>query len=419
MRLSEFVLASIFALLSGCASHPKSLSGQATYYVNEARGAITEGDCAKAAVQIQIALYLQTGDIKIRELFSTSATARECYYGYLNRGLDDLSLMSGLSTTFTRLNVIKSAGIFSEQQMGDLIAKFSKKITEGNVSGSMPFDLSDNLASLPALGSPFHQQIIVDRSIKKLQSLDSYSRPLVQLLDYVQTVGVGSPLGKRVESLLSTMNIRRTELESVAKIFPKYAAARKDEITARAFLQIKNGDRLLADDFLALFRSKIPGVEWVSVPGPKIVTVVIERVRNDEKVISESSQTITYAQHEVNMVNAVLLMPRNASFIYDVVSGGAEIEFGYVVSATMDGKLVHDEVVRGKVGGGYQRCQNARIQNVFGGVSSAGFVANDDMQKRCTVPNSASLDELRALVFSRVAASVRKVPSIKNAEEMN
>ncbi|MEI2744968.1 MAG: hypothetical protein V9G22_05620 [Ottowia sp.] len=32
-----------------------------------------------------------------------------------------------------------------------------------------------------------------------------------------------------------TMNIRRDELDAVAKVFPKFAAARKEEITARVF----------------------------------------------------------------------------------------------------------------------------------------------------------------------------------------
>jgi hypothetical protein len=112
-------------------------------------------------------------------------------------------------------------------------------------------------------------------------------------------------------------------------------------------------------------------------------------------------------------------MPRNASYLYEVVSGGAEIEYGYVISAIVDGKMVHDEVVRGKVGGEYQRCQNSRIQNVFGGVSSANFVANDDMKQRCASPSSASIEELRKDVFSKIVDGVLKVPKIKLVHDLN
>lgn len=166
-------------------------------------------------------------------------------------------------------------------------------------------------------------------------------------------------------------------------------------------------------------RGRVHGVEWVPAAGPKTTTVVIERVRNDEKTLPERSQTITYAQGEVNLLSAALLMPRNASYLYEVVSGGAEIEYGYVVSAITDGKTIYDEVIRGKVGGEYRRCQNARIQNVFGGVTSAGFVANDDMQQRCSGPSSASMEDLRNDVFSKIVDGVLKVPPIKVAHELN
>jgi hypothetical protein len=215
------------------------------------------------------------------------------------------------------------------------------------------------------------------------------------------------------------MNIRRDELDAVAKVFPKYAAVRKDEITARVLLQVKNGDRILADDLRQSLRDKVRGIELVSSADPKTTVLTIERIRNDEKILPEQSKTIIYAQHEVDIMSAVLLMPRNASYIYEVVSGGAELEYGYVVTATVDGKVIYDELIRGKVGGQYRRCQNARIQNVFGGTSSAGFVANDDMRQRCAGPSSVSIEQLRQEVFSKIIDGVLKVPPIKLAHELN
>jgi hypothetical protein len=112
-------------------------------------------------------------------------------------------------------------------------------------------------------------------------------------------------------------------------------------------------------------------------------------------------------------------MPRNASYLYEVVSGGAEIEYGYVVSVVVDGKTILDDVIRGRVGGEYRRCQNTRIQNVFGGVSSAGFVANDDMQSRCSGPSSVPVEDLRKEVLSKVMQGVLNVATIKAAQELN
>lgn len=410
---------SLSIFLAACAIYPQSREDQATYHASEARAAISKGDSTNAANQIDVALTRPTGDTKIKELFASYPKGRDYYRAYLEKSIVDVSSAYQAAAVFEKLSTVKSAGIFSEDQVRDLFANLMKVITDGNTTGSVPFDLGDKTDLFPELKSSAHQQIIVNRSIKNLQGNGSGSRPVSGLMEYVQRIGIDSVEGKRMESLLPTMNIRRDELEVVAKVFPKFAAARKEEITARVFMQVKNGDRLLSEDLLQTFRGKVRGVEWVPSVGPRTTTLVIERLRNDEKTLPERSQTITYAQHEVNLLSAALLMPRNASYLYEVVSGGAEIEYGYVVSAIADGKTIYDEVIRGKVGGEYHRCQNARIQNVFGGVSSAGFVANDDMQQRCAGPSSASIDELRKEIFLKVGDSILKVPPIKVAHELN
>lgn len=413
------VILNLTFFMTACATYPQSREDQATYHASEARAAISKGDSTNAASQIDVTLTRPTGDTKIKELFASYPKGRDYYRTYLEKSIVDISSASQAAAVFEKLSTVKSAGIFSDDQVRDLFANLIKVVTDGNTTGSVPFDLGDKIDLFPELKSSAQQQIIVNRSIKNLQGNGSGSRPVSALMEYVQRIGVDSVEGKRMESLLLTMNIRRDELEVVAKVFPKFAAARKEEITARVFMQVKNGDRLLSEDLLQTLRSRVHGVEWVSSADPKTTTLVIERLRNDEKTLPERSQTITYAQHEVNLLSAVLLMPRNASYLYEVVSGGAEIEYGYVVSAVANGKPIYDEVIRGKVGGDYRRCQNARIQNVFGGVSSAGFVANDDMRHRCAGPSSASIDELRKEIFSKVVDGVLKVPPIKVVHELN
>ena len=417
--LTTATIVSLSILLSACATYPKSSEDQATYHAREARTAISKGEVTNAANQIDVALSRPTGGAKIKELFASNPKGLDYYLAYLEKSIVDVSTPYQAATVFEKLATVKAAGIFSDDQVRDLFERFTNVVTNGNITGSIPFTFGDRIDLYPELKSPTHQQIIVNRSIKNLQDNGSGGRPVVALMDYTQRVGTNSAEGKRIESLLPSMSIRRSELDDVAKVFPKFAAARKEEITTRVFLQVKNGDRLLSDDLLQKLRSSVRGVEWVPSVGPKTTTLVIERLRNDEKSLPERSQTITYAQHEVNLLSAALLMPRNASYIYEVVSGGAEIEYGFVVSALADGKVIYDELIRGKVGGEYRRCQNSRIQNVFGGVSSAGFVANDDMERRCAGPSSASIEELRKEIFSKVMDGVLKVPPIKVAHELN
>lgn len=150
------------------------------------------------------------------------------------------------------------------------------------------------------------------------------------------------------------------------------------------------------------------------------LTLTIERVRHNEKMIPEKAQTITYSQYQVDAFKAALLMPNNASYLYEVISGGAEIEYGYVLTAEEEGKPVYEEIVRGKAEERYQRCQNARVQNVFGGVSSAGFEANDDMKQRCSgAATTVSIENLRENIYANLAKAALKVPSIKAVHNLN
>jgi hypothetical protein len=420
MQFSKPAIVCLSILLSACATpYPRSGEDQATYHANNAQTALEKGDCTAAAMQIHIALTRPTGNTKIKELFAKNPKSRDCYYAYLEKRNAEIADAHGADEVFENLSSIKATGVFVENQTSALFGKLQKMVTEGNLSGSVPFVLGDNLDNFPALKSPPHQEIIRNRSIAILQGNGAALRRVAALMEYVQRVGVDSAEGKRIENLLPTLNIRRDEIDAVAKVFPQFAAARKAAITVRVFFQVKNGDRLLSDDLLQMLRSRAAAVEWVPAAGPNVTTVVVERLRNDEKTTPERSQTITYARYEVNTISAVLLMPREASYLYEVVSGGTEIEYGYVVSAVADGKTILDEVVRGKVGGEYRRCQNERIQNVFGGVSSAGFIANDDMQSRCSGPSSISVEDLRKEVLTKVMEGVLDVPTIKAAQDLN
>ena len=169
---------------------------------------------------------------------------------------------------------------------------------------------------------------------------------------------------------------------------------------------------------MQLLKNKLRDIEWVSSPDEKSLSLVIERIRNDEKILPDRIETITYGYYDVNAFNALLLMPKNASYLYEIAKSGAEIEYGYGVTVSKNGKQIFDELARGKVVGDATRCQNQRIQNVFGGVSSANFMANDDMQRRCAYSSPITLESLRSNVLEKVIEVVSSVPEIKQFQEL-
>lgn len=404
--------------LAGCASIPTTSEGQADYYVEKASDAFGKGDLFGTAYNVQAALDRITGDVKVNSLFERQPKAREAYVAYLDETIRSITDAREARRAFRKISDVKS--VLTVQQVNALTSKLNDLVANGNANNSLAFTLGEDISYFPVLNTPTARQRIVERTIRVLQASVSSPRPTQGLMDYVRQVGKESDQGKRIGSLLPTLNIRRDELDLVAVQFPEFAAARKDSMTTKVFLKIKNADRLFSDDLTALASRKIRGVEWLKNDGQKITTVLVERIRNDEKTIPERSQTITYAQHEVDIVAAALLMPRNAAYIYEVVTGGAEIEYGYVITAILDGKNIHEEVVRGKSGGEATGCQNARVQNVFGGVTSAGFTANDDMKRRCSGSSgSGSIDVLRQEVLDKIVDGVLTVPAIKLSHDVN
>ena len=405
------------AALAGCSTYPTTAEGQVDFYVERASAAISKGDGSGMAYNVQMALDRMTGDVKVNQLFATQPKGREYYLTFLNKTIADVN--NSMEAGAALRKIADARGVLTAQEIASLTAKLSSAVTEGNANDTMTIKLGDDITAFPELNSPNSQQKIVTRTIKMLQASTTQTRPTQGLMQYVQRVGKDSDEGKRIATLLPTFNIRRDELDLVSQQFPEFAVARKDSMTARILLKIKNGDRFFSDDLMQAANSKIRGVEWVKDEGSKTTTVVVDRIRNDEKTIQDRTQTITYAQYEVDIVQAALFMPKNAAYIYDVITGGAEIEYGYVITAMVGGKVIHEEVVRGKAGGESSRCQNARIQNVFGGVTSAGFTANSDMQRRCSGSSSGSIDVLRQEVLVKIVDGILTVPQIKIANDVN
>lgn len=417
---TTILILSIF--ISACATrYPANREKQATYHTKMAESLFLKGDCDMAGKQIYEALFRQTGDLKVKQLFIDNPKIKECYVLHWKKEAANISSEYEAVPMLKNLTDVEVKKILPKKQINELRTCLSNAILDCNKTGKIPFILGDRLDRFPELNSSEPQKIIIDRTISNLQNNNNdENRPIVPLMEYVDRVGVDSIEGRKIEALLPTMNIRRDELDIVKRVFPVFALNREKDIIVKIFIQVKNGDRLFEDDLLEALKAKINGVDWVpSLADPNTLALTIEQVRNNEKILPEQTQTITYAHHEVNLMGAVLMMPRNASYLYDVTSGGSEIEYGYVLSVIANSKEVYDKVIRGKVDNNYSHCQNARIQNVFGGVSPAKFVANNDMAFRCNGHNSVSIEDLRKEVLLKIADEILKVPRIKAVHELN
>ncbi|MBF0334954.1 MAG: hypothetical protein HQL40_15115, partial [Alphaproteobacteria bacterium] len=141
------------------------------------------------------------------------------------------------------------------------------------------------------------------------------------------------------------------------------------------------------------------------------VVVKLKRLQWDERRIQDKIQPVIYDQYQVNLLSAVLLMPKNASYIYDVSTGGIELSYAFEVTATGKAFPPYAKLIRDRVTRQWQTCSNARIQNVFGGVQPANFVANEHMQQTCGSTQAlATPDQLRDVVIDALAREIGQIP---------
>jgi hypothetical protein len=272
----------------------------------------------------------------------------------------------------------------------------------------------DDVQKLPFLAEPQQVEAVFERTLQVLQG-STDNRPIGSLMAFLGRLPTNAPQRAKVEGLLPKLNVKKSELGAVAPVFPVFAQQRTAELTFIFGLEVKGADRLHADDVFSAVTTQIKAAEWRSTGSPELTRVVIERLRYEERQTPPRTESVTYAFHEVNIVDAVLSMPRGASYSYEVAVGGTEIDYGYSVAFYKGGTMVQEEVVRGRVGGEWRRCSNARITNVFGGVSSASFTANSDMQRRCSGPDQYPIDNLRTRVIGEVVSAIRKLPEVARA----
>jgi hypothetical protein len=408
----------LVVLLSACATtrYPTKPEDQVTVDLKTAVDNVDKLNGSYSVyININAALSKPTGPDRVRSLLATNAAVANAYKTELTSTIN--GLMGANAAIRTKESLDTVAGAFPVGALQPMNDALERRVAAGNADGSLPFMLNDHYKIFASLRSPDQERHVVDNTISYLQGNDRSYRPVRELMAYASRVGPTSKEGLRIGEALVTMNIRRSELAEVASVYPEFAASYATKVAAKVLLRVEPPDRLFREDLIAVFRSNLKGVELVDTDGPQIVSVTVERLRYNEQKLPDRTETITYSWTDVNAVAAVLLMPRNASYLYEITTASAEIEFGFAVKATQNGKQIADDLLRDRITVASRSCENARIQNVFGGVQRADFVANDDMVRRCqSSGGTANIESLRNTVYVKIADQVAKLPPIARAQ---
>ena len=364
-----------------------------------AEDALSNDRCNVFGYCIDDLMLEDDGKVKIQKLLEDSEKAHQCYLSYLNSDIDRMVYKSDVKKMLSKIEKTSQFGIINDSEATSLNAKVKDRVLSGNKNDDFQIFLGEDLiCDFPELKSDEHQKYIFDRTLNKIAESESFRSTLIKpLMIYLQKNDVDPKDVMRVKSTFEEITLSKQNLEQIKEYFPEFAETRMKEVTIKVFFALKNSDAIERQDLYDVLKEKAKGVVWCNGPGDGIANLVIERVRNNERTLPDQKETISYTQDQIGVFDAALLMPRGATYMYDIQSGGAEIEYGYVVSMVSGNNKTYENIVRGKLKEKYGYCLNARIRNVFGGVSPARFIANSDMEYRCNngYAKSVSIDALR------------------------
>ena len=281
--------------------------------------------------------------------------------------------------------------------------------------GSLPIEVTDNYQAIPALTAPAIEEVIFRNSVDKL--ISTGSEPLAEaIFKLAREKGTNSPEYRYLANHIMQIHLSKEMLKGdFSALFPNEAQERMQRTQVKIKLVARSEDD---EDYVygvSEYLEQNKQVDITKAVDPDTYVVTLHKLRFREHELSERTETVRYAQHEVNMAGAVLLMPRNATYTYDVTTGGFSINYVFDVKLTRAGNELIQHKIEGKREEKYSYFSDAKIQNVFGGISPAGFVANADMQNRCS-KNTHSVNEEAVYnkVLEGIATQILSLQPIKN-----
>lgn len=206
-------------------------------------------------------------------------------------------------------------------------------------------------------------------------------------------------IGANVKRFIGRVELGKSQLtDEVAEAFPDVA---KKEIAKREILiKIVTDSN---DPFIDELPEALAAVdEWITVDDDAKRKLNIARLRFNERESGPVIRTLTVQSLDLG---TLLVIPRNASVLYDSVSTSYDISWSMSVS---DSAGKGSKVISGKNGAQRIECSNVRYRNVFGGEGALSFMPSD-IQGYCNSTRSVDFEAMRKDAVRRIAQEIVSV----------
>lgn len=413
----------LLSLVGGCAStgrFPIDPKDQALWYVDKAEQQAQNGNFERVSFMLAEAAGRPGGVEAAKDMLSKSPNIKAKLSEYFQQTASRTTNKEELNNLAKYASTLGKSGIIQDSEK--IANAIDVRATQGNASGEIRWLLSDDISYLPALRSLDTQKMIFERTLEAMTDRNKPYSMTKALAEYLSKGERTSSEMQIAKLRLSKITLRRAELQEFERIFPDLVKEQLGKLTAYIQVTVSPADRLLEEDIkekLKYISSNYVVLKSGEQGNANMIKVAIEKLRSEERQLPTQSQTVTYAQYDVNLLAAALLMPRNASYMYEWSIGGVELEYGYVVRVLQDDHVMLDELMRGTLTERFVSCNNPRIVNVFGGTTRADFVANNDMVSRCSGATNSppSIQDLKSRVLKLLVDKVVSVEPLATRRE--
>lgn len=240
-----------------------------------------------------------------------------------------------------------------------------------------------------------------------------------QLVAVLRDLPPDAAVRREVTAALPRLRLQTAALNSSAfrSAFPEFAERALAVRQVRASLATEPSRRLLEEDLLPAINTRPEfRVERAPAPHRQGLAIIVREHELREETRPQSRRTVVVPNHEVDILAAVLLLPRGASVLFDVVEGGAALTYAYEIVVMQDGRPVWDKLIRDTARSSWHRCEGMRAQNVFGGLHGFSQFPNQQAANFCNSSGAQTTpDQLRREAQRRIANEIASAPPIRDA----
>lgn len=172
-------------------------------------------------------------------------------------------------------------------------------------------------------------------------------RLVESVIAFVAGRGKTSSEHETLRRALPTIDFSVSQLQAnVRSVYPDFADAALAKPCPFDLLKTEPSRRLLEEDLAGVLQRRSSLGSVTRQRRADTVTIPLKEVQYEERQTPEQTSTVTVGWGDHDAGVAVLLVPRNASTLFEVTEGAAEISWAYDVIARRGGSVVHEKLVR-------------------------------------------------------------------------